>query len=72
MALTQAGVDPGEINECVVSEETETAVKEQMDEIVHTGFKGTPTVFIKDKVFVGPKPYRVYAIALEGLLYWLK
>jgi len=37
-----------------------------------TGFYGTPTIFINGKAFVGPKPYRVYAIALKGLFYWLK
>ena len=35
-------------------------------------FMGTPTIFINGQGFVGPKPPRVYAIALEGLFYWLK
>jgi protein-disulfide isomerase len=70
--LTQAGVDQALIETCTASSETETIVKDQMEQIVHTGFTGTPTVFIKDEVFIGPKPFRVYAIALEGLVYWLK
>jgi len=70
--LTSVGLDAGQVNACVADPQTETVVKEQMQEIVKTGFFGTPTVFIQNQVLVGPKPYRVYAIALEGLLYWLK
>ena len=44
---------------------------QQLDEATKTGFYGTPTIFINGQSFVGPKPYRVYAIALGGLLYWL-
>lgn len=69
--LTRAEVDAAQINTCVNDKETETTVKAQMEQIVHTGFTGTPTIFIKDQVFIGPKPFRVYAIALKGLLYWL-
>jgi protein-disulfide isomerase len=39
---------------------------------VKTKFYGTPTIFINGEALVGPKPYRVYAIAAEGLFYWLK
>lgn len=70
--LTSSGVDPAAVNACAADPSTEATVKTQMEQIVDTGFNGTPTVFIKDQVFIGPKPFRVYAIALEGLLYWLK
>jgi hypothetical protein len=29
-------------------------------------------VFINGDALVGPKPFRVYAIKLAGLFYWLK
>jgi protein-disulfide isomerase len=70
--LSDSGVDPAAVKTCAADAATEAVVKTQMDQIVKTGFQGTPTVVIKDEIFVGPKPYRVYAIALEGLLYWLK
>ncbi|HVN55263.1 MAG TPA: DsbA family protein [Anaerolineaceae bacterium] len=70
--LTSVGLDADQINACAADPATEKAVQEQMHEIVRTGFQGTPTVFINDQVFVGPKPYRVYAIASQGLLYWLR
>ena len=43
-----------------------------MKQITATNFYGTPTVFINGQVLVGPKPYRVYAIMLQGLLFWLR
>ena len=48
------------------------SVETQMEQIRGTNFYGTPTIFIGDEVFVGPKPYRVYAIALKGFFYWLR
>ena len=70
--LTQAGIDAAKVDELMKDPATAKAVEAQMSEINKTGFFGTPTVFIKDAFFVGPKPYRVYAIALKGLLYWLR
>jgi protein-disulfide isomerase len=70
--LGKAGLDAKQVNACVADPQTETTVQAQMQQIVKTGFYGTPTIFINDQVFVGPKPYRVYAIALEGLFFWLK
>jgi protein-disulfide isomerase len=69
--LKNAGIDPAPITTCVDDPATETIVKEQMKEVAGTGFTGTPTVFMKEQVFIGPKPYRVYAITLRGLFYWL-
>jgi protein-disulfide isomerase len=66
------GLSWGEINRCLNDPGTEEAVGRQLDEVAKTNFFGTPTVFIDGQPFVGPKPYRVYAIAINGLLYWLR
>ncbi len=71
-AVSTAGYDPLKIDFCATDPQTEWVVKRQLSEIVKTGFFGTPTVFIKDEVFIGPKPNRVYAIALNGLFYWVR
>jgi protein-disulfide isomerase len=70
--LTNAGIDSTKINACIADPQTESIVQAQMKEVAQTGFTGTPTVFLKNEVFIGPKPFRVYAIALRGLFYWLK
>ena len=70
--LGKAGIDAAAVNTCAALPETEETVKEQMKEVAGTGFTGTPTIFYKDQVFIGPKPYRVYAITLRGLFFWLK
>lgn len=69
-ALTKFGLDAGRIKTCVEDPQTEEVVRKQMAQILKTKFYGTPTVFINGKVLVGPKPYRVFAIMLKGLLYW--
>jgi protein-disulfide isomerase len=70
--LKQAGMDATKIDEVMKDPATASAVDAQITEINKTGFFGTPTVYIGKEFLVGPKPYRVYAIALEGLFYWLK
>lgn len=71
-SLTQTGLDADKIKACTDDANTETVVQKQLGEITETGFYGTPTIFINGKAFVGPKPYRVYAISLAGLFFWLK
>jgi hypothetical protein len=71
-SLNDLGFDTNALKTCVGDPATELAVQKQMNEIVKTKFYGTPTVFIKDQVSVGPKPYRVYAVELKGLFYWLQ
>ncbi len=66
------GLDAAQVKQCVDDPLTEDLIKGQLSQITKTNFYGTPTIFINDQVYVGPKPYRVYAVALEGLLYWLK
>ncbi|MBJ6727157.1 DsbA family protein [Geomesophilobacter sediminis] len=71
-AAMQLGLDWGDLGGCVEDPAVQALVDRRMDEIAKTRFYGTPTVFIGNQVFVGPKPRRVYAIALDGLFYWLK
>lgn len=70
--LEDSGIDADRVFTKMNDPETVEAVKAQMAEVNKTGFYGTPTVFIGDQYYVGPKPYRVYAIALEGFFFWLK
>jgi protein-disulfide isomerase len=71
--LSNLGLDVSSINACVNDSKTEETVQKVFTEIRKTNFYGTPTIFINDqKPLVGPKPYRVYAIQLEGLFFWLK
>lgn len=70
--LKASGFNAQSVQFCAKDFQTEWVVKQQLAEVRKTNFYGTPTVFIRNEALVGPKPYRVYAIALEGLLYWLK
>ena len=70
--LVDLGLDPVRIDSCMNAPQTEAAVSRQLKEIEKTNFYGTPTVFINGEALVGPKPYRVYAIALKGLFYWIR
>ncbi len=69
--LTGLGIDPKMVQVTMSDPQTVAAVKDQQTQAVNSGLQGTPTIFINGQDFVGPKPYRVYAIALKGLLYWL-
>ncbi len=70
-SLVDFSLDTTKINACIDSPLTEAAVQRQLSEVQKTKFYGTPTVFIDSLAYVGPKPYRVYAIRLKGLFYWL-
>jgi hypothetical protein len=70
--LTNLGLDASAIETCASEPQSEEAVQKLFAEIRKTNFYGTPTIFINGKPLVGPKPFRVYAIQLEGLFYWLK
>lgn len=70
--VTQLGLDWREMNRCLDGHATRALLDRRMEEIAKTRVYGTPTVFVGNQVFIGPKPERVYAIALDGLLYWLK
>ena len=45
-------------------------VQNQVNELKKTNMYGTPTIFIKDKAFVGPKPYRVYRSAINKFIFF--
>ncbi len=70
--LTGLGLNPAAVQFCTSDPTTITTVQKQLNEMKATKFYGTPTLFIDEKAFVGPKPYRVYAIALKGLFFWLR
>jgi protein-disulfide isomerase len=70
--LADLGLDAQQVDTCASSPETDTNVQALLKEIRKTNFYGTPTIYIDQTFYVGPKPYRVYAIALEGLFFWLK
>ncbi|HMN10824.1 MAG TPA: thioredoxin domain-containing protein [Bellilinea sp.] len=70
--LTSLNMDADKLNACVESPETKDKVVSMLNDISLTRYPGTPTIFIGDEVFVGPKPFRVYAIALKGFFYWMK
>jgi len=70
--IVQLGLNPAEIDQCVEEQQTKDEVRRQLKEVEKTGFYGTPTIFINGDALVGPKPYRVYAIRLKGLFYWLR
>jgi hypothetical protein len=71
-SLSDLGFDNAALETCISDPQTQTAVESQLEQIRGTNFYGTPTIFIGEDVFVGPKPYRVYAISLKGFFYWLK
>jgi hypothetical protein len=64
--VAKAGYDPTVFQSCLNDPVTAESVKNQETEILSTGLYGTPTIFINDRVFVGPKPDRVYKRALKG------
>lgn len=70
--ITGLGIDNNLITACTTDPLIDQAVQKQMAEVNKTNFYGTPTIFINGQVFVGPKPFRVYAIALKGFFYWLR
>jgi protein-disulfide isomerase len=69
---TSVGLDAASLTTCVSDPTTETGFQNQQLQVLYTNFRGTPTVFINGEALVGPKPYRVYAILLDGFFYWLK
>jgi protein-disulfide isomerase len=70
--IKDVGLDLGGIQACLFDSRTNDMVAKQVQELEKTGMYGTPTIFINGSPLVGPKPYRVYAIMLKGLFYWLQ
>lgn len=69
-ALTASGFKPDEINQCASSEAATTVYQQQFNELRKTHLYGTPTIFINGRVFVGPKPYRVYRSTLNKFIFF--
>jgi Thioredoxin len=70
--LKSIGVDTGAVNACLFDSRTSQIIKNQVTELEKTHLFGTPTIFINGQPMVGPKPFRVYAIALKGFFFWLQ
>ncbi len=64
--LLKNGYSLKEINSCISSSETQSAIVENRIELEKTNIYGTPLIFINNKGLVGPKPYRVYKRILNG------
>ena len=68
--LSKFNFDVKKINDCAKSSETKNAVEAQVKELNKTNIYGTPTIFINEKAFVGPKPYRVYRSAINKFIFF--
>ena len=68
--LEKFNFDSKIINECANSLDTKNAVENQVKELNKTNIYGTPTIFINNKAFVGPKPYRVYRSAINKFIFF--
>lgn len=68
--LGKFNLDVKKINDCANSFEIKTAVEAQVKELNKTNIYGTPTIFINEKAFVGPKPYRVYRSAINKFIFF--
>jgi protein-disulfide isomerase len=68
--LENFNFDVKKVNQCAQSPETKNAVQNQIIELNKTNLYGTPTIFINNKHFVGPKPYRVYRSAINKFIFF--
>jgi len=68
--LASFNFDVKKINDYANSPETKQMVENEIVELNKTNLYGTPTIFINDKVFVGPKPYRVYNSAINRFIFF--
>lgn len=68
--LNKFDFDVDIINQCVGSEKTNLIVAKQIEELNKTNIYGTPTIFINNKPFVGPKPLRVYKSAINKFIFF--
>ena len=68
--LAKFGFDVKKTEECIANPDTKTAVDAQVKELNKTNIYGTPTIFINQKAFVGPKPYRVYRSAINKFIFF--
>jgi len=63
-------VNSSEIIYCSENYEAEKLFQAQIKEINKMNVEGTPTIFVNQQVFIGPKPLRVYERALSTQRDW--
>jgi protein-disulfide isomerase len=68
--LLKFNFDVKKTEECIANPETKKAVDAEVIELNKTNIYGTPTIFINNKAFVGPKPYRVYRSAINKFIFF--
>lgn len=68
--LADFNLDVEKINQCANDPITNEIIAKQLIELDKTNLYGTPTIFINDKPFVGPKPYRVYKSAINKFIFF--
>ena len=68
--LGSFGFDVKKVDQCANDVNTKAIVENQVKELNKTNLYGTPTIFINDKSFVGPKPYRVYRSAINKFIFF--
>ncbi len=61
----QLGLDTGEFNECLDSDEKTSIVLADLQEGQSKGVRGTPTFFINDQQLVGAQPYENFKAVIE-------
>jgi hypothetical protein len=64
--VIELGVSEAELLAVLADPETARQVMVMKTEVDKSGIFGTPTVFIDGEAVVGPKPYRVYRMMLQG------
>ncbi len=62
--------DKEDILSCSESKEADELLNLQLNEIKKMNLEGTPTIFVNDQVFIGPKPLRVYEKQLSTDIDW--
>ncbi|PIZ50798.1 hypothetical protein COY27_05775 [Candidatus Woesearchaeota archaeon CG_4_10_14_0_2_um_filter_33_13] len=63
-------LDNTEIIKCSESKASEDLFKKQLTEISKMNVEGTPTIFVNQQAFIGPKPLRVYERQLSTNTDW--
>ena len=63
-------IDKEKIIFCSQTIQAEELLEKQISEIKKMNVEGTPTIFVNDQVFIGPKPLRVYEKQLSTDIDW--
>ncbi len=64
-------IDTNQILHCSNTEEAHNLFQSQLTELNKMNLEGTPTIFINDQPFIGPKPLRVYERQLSTYTDWV-